>query len=289
MTQRTPPPRGPLGPGGRAGGPLHWGQMRTRFGLAVVALGWLPLSASAAPALEGRLDRIFDQARIRKPLEISAGTVKWFESPARQPAFSPLPYSGSLKATRAMVVVPDPVPTKPFKRLFARLIKETGKTDRYDDYLLIEARKRGLDPRLLKAIMAAESEFNPKALSPKGAVGLMQILPTTAESMGVPRSLIKDPWQNIKAGATYIAHLYDIIAKRHNMKGVRMADAPVWMVQRVIASYHAGPKFLSRGSWYKSTRLYVRKVLLFYQSRVTDVRRDTAASLPAEATFGPLL
>lgn len=188
-----------------------------------------------------------------------------------------------------MLVVPDPVPTKPYKRLFSRLLKETGKTDRYDDYLLTEARKRGLDPRLLKAIMAAESEFNPKALSPKGAVGLMQILPATAESMGVPRALIRDPWQNIKAGASYIAHLYQVIAKRHNMKGVRMADAPVWLVQRVIASYHAGPKFLSRGSWFKSTRLYVRKVLLFYQSRVTDIRRESAAALPAEASFGSLL
>ncbi|TBR17000.1 lytic transglycosylase domain-containing protein [bacterium] len=181
-----------------------------------------------------------------------------------------------------MVVVPDPVPTKPYKRLFARLLKENGKTDRYDDALLSEARKRGLDPRLLKAIIAAESEFNPKALSPKGALGLMQVMPATAESMGVPRGLIKDPWQNIRAGAAYIAKLYEVIAARHNMKGVRMADAPVWMVQRVIASYHAGPKFLARGSWYKSTRLYVRKVLLFYQSRVTDVRRQSSAAVPAE-------
>lgn len=259
--------------------------VRTSQAIAVIAaLGMGPLAASAAsPAIEGRLDRIFDQAATRKPLEISAGTVNGSEAPARQPAFSPLPYSGTLKSTRSMLVVPNPVPNKPFKRLFNRLMKETGKTDRYDDYLLSEARKRGLDPRLLKAIMAAESEFNPKALSPKGAVGLMQILPSTAESMGVPRALLKDPGQNIKAGATYIAHLYGIIAKRHNMKGVRMADAPVWLVQRVIASYHAGPRFLSRGSWYTSTRLYVRKVLLFYQSRVTDVRRESSASLPPEA------
>lgn len=188
-----------------------------------------------------------------------------------------------------MLVVPDPVPTKPYKRLFNRMLRDSGNTDRYDDYLLMEARKRGLDPRLLKAIMAAESEFNPRALSPKGAVGLMQILPSTAESMGVPRALIKDPLQNIRAGATYIAHLYGIIAKRHNMKGVRMADAPVWLVQRVIASYHAGPRFLSRGTWYKSTRLYVRKVLLFYQSRVTDIRRESAATLPPEASFASIL
>lgn len=233
--------------------------------------------------MEGRLDRIFDQAASRKAMEISVGPVRGKEVPSRQAAFSPLPYSGSLKSTRSMLVVPNPVPNKPFKRLFNRLMKETGKTDRYDDYLLAEARKRGLDPRLLKAIMAAESEFNPKALSPKGAVGLMQILPATAESVGVPRALIRDPWQNIKAGAAYIAHLYSIIAKRHNMKGVRMADAPVWLVQRVIASYHAGPRFLARASWFKSTRLYVRKVLLFYQSRVTDVRRESSASLPPEA------
>lgn len=258
--------------------------MRTKRWLTLLAVwGCLPLTASAAsPALEGRLDHIFDQAATRKTLGIPERTVRAKAVPPRQAAFSPIPYSGSLKATRAMVVVPDPVPSKPFKRLFARLIKESGKTDRYDDALLSEARKRGLDPRLLKAIIAAESEFNPKALSPKGAMGLMQVMPATAESMGVPRGLIKDPWQNIRAGAAYIAKLYAVIAARHNMKGVRMADAPVWMVQRVIASYHAGPKFLARGSWYKSTRLYVRKVLLFYQSRVTDVRRESSAAVPAE-------
>lgn len=267
------------------------GGVRTPLRVALSAvLGMSPMTASVASArLEARLDRFFDRAATRKALEIPTGAVKASPPPERQPAFSPLPYSGSLKATRKMVVVPDPVPTKPYKRLFAKLLKDPARIDRYDDPLLTEARKHGLDPRLLKSIMAAESEFNPKALSPKGAMGLMQVLPSTAESMGVPRALLKDPYLNIKAGAAYIAKLYAVIAKRHNMKGVRMADAPVWMVQRVIAAYHAGPRFLARGSWFKSTRLYVRKVLLYYQSRVTDIRRESAVSLPPEASFRSLL
>ena len=185
-------------------------------------------------------------------------------------------------ARTGLLVVPAPQPDKTYRRLFRRLLKESAKTDRYDDFLLAEARKRGLDPRLLKSIMGAESEYNPRARSYAGAVGLMQVMPATAESMGVPRSLIRDPWQNIKAGAAYIEKLYGIIARRHRLVGVKMADAPVWVVQRVIAAYHAGPRFLARTTWYKSTRIYVRKVLLFYGSRVSDVRRQSSAALPSD-------
>ena len=61
-----------------------------------------------------------------------------------------------------------------------------------------------------------------------------------------------------------------------NLKGVRYTDAPMWVVQRVIAAYHAGPRFLTKRTLYPSTRAYVRKVVLFYHSKVTDLRRPSA-------------
>ena len=262
--------------------------------LAVLALSALPLGAHAAPKAPpetpllaqaptgvldyGRLNRMYDHAAVLPALQTPPPAVRGTDRPAGP--MSPLPYSGALKATRrGAMVVPPPKPDKTYRRLFRRLLKQTPMVDRYDDALMNEARRHGLDPRLLKSIMGAESEFNPKARSPKGALGLMQVMPATAESMGVPKALLKDPWQNIKAGAAYIARLYSIIAARYRLSGVRMADAPVWVVQRVVAAYHAGPRFLSRSTWFKSTRLYVKKVMLFYGSRVTDVRRQTSASL----------
>lgn len=160
-------------------------------------------------------------------------------------------------------------------------MRNLKKTDRYDELILRHANARGLDPRLLKAIIAAESEFTRNARSPAGARGLMQLMPRTAESVGVSRRVLDNPERNIAAGAAYLDHLFERIFKRYKLKGVPYKNAPLWVVQRVVASYHAGPRFLYRDQWFRSTRAYVKKVLLFYQSGVTDVRRmEAGASVP---------
>lgn len=186
-----------------------------------------------------------------------------------------------LKNTRHPLVVEPPKANAAFRRTFRRLMRNLKKTDRYDEIILRHARKRNLDPRLLKAVIAAESEFTRNARSPAGARGLMQLMPRTAESVGVSRKVLEHPERNIEAGAAYIEHLFERIFKRYKLKGVPYKDAPTWVVQRVIASYHAGPRFLYRDRWFRTTRAYVKKVLLFYQSKVTDIRRmETTVRLP---------
>jgi len=188
---------------------------------------------------------------------------------------------GQLKYTRHPLVIPTPKATRAYRRTFRVLRNRPNLTDRYDEIILKYASKHDLDPRILKAVIAAESEFNPGARSPVGARGLMQLMPRTAEGLGVSRKQLEDPEQNIKAGSAYLAHLYSRIWRRYKLKGVRYQDAPVWVVQRVIAAYHAGPRFLFKDRWFRSTRLYVRKVILFYQSDVTDIRRmPLAQNLP---------
>ncbi|MBI3288309.1 MAG: hypothetical protein HYZ74_02185, partial [Elusimicrobia bacterium] len=59
----------------------------------------------------------------------------------------------------------------------------------------------------------------------------------------------------------------------------RYTDAPQWVVQRVVAAYHAGPKYLTHPKLLSSTRAYVRKVVLFYGSKVTDLRRPARIEL----------
>jgi soluble lytic murein transglycosylase-like protein len=125
--------------------------------------------------------------------------------------------------------------------------------------------------------MAAESEFDPQAVSPSGARGLMQVMPVTAEGVGVPAAKLYDPESGIKAGAAYIQLLFQTAWRIFHLQGVRYTDVPHWVMQRVIAAYHAGPKYLTRNRWFASTRSYVRKVVLFYHSKVTDLRRPSGA------------
>ena len=182
-----------------------------------------------------------------------------------------------VSALHQQLVVPVPHETPAYRRTFKIMLANPEKTDRWDEMILRYAKIYKLDSRLLKSIMAAESEFDPKAVSPSGARGLMQVMPSTAQGVGIPASTLNDPLSGVKAGAAYIQVLFKAAWRIFNLKGVRYTDAPMWVVQRVIAAYHAGPKFLTKLNLYPSTRAYVRKVVLFYHSKVTDLRRPSSA------------
>lgn len=234
------------------------------------------------PVNAQRLDRFFDQNPARKSLPAAVGIPA---AGIRAPARLPLKLR-TLKHTRHPLVVPSPKATRAYRRTFRVLRNNPALTDRYDELILKYAGQFKLDPRLLKAIIAAESEFNRHAVSPAGARGLMQLMPRTAEEMGVARKALGEPESNIQAGARYIAHLFKRAWRKFKLKGLRYQDAPTWVVQRIIAAYNAGPRFLYRTDWYRQTRRYVRKVLLFYQSKVTDIRRlpEMESTLPVFQT-----
>jgi soluble lytic murein transglycosylase-like protein len=185
---------------------------------------------------------------------------------------------GKLKSLRYPLVVKPPKASPAYERTFRILLSAPETSDRYDDLIVKYSRLHGLDPRLVKSIIAAESEFKPAAKSPAGALGLMQVLPATAESVGRDRHRLNDPEENIRAGTAYLAALFDRAFRRYKLRGVSYRDAPLWVVQRVIAAYHAGPHFLRSKWWLRQSRFYVRKVLIFYQSKVTDIRRQPRAS-----------
>ena len=94
----------------------------------------------------------------------------------------------------------------------------------YDNLISRHARKHGIDPRLVKAVMIAESRGNPNAVSRKGAQGLMQIMPDTARSLDLKHPF--DPSENIEAGAIYLKRLY----KRFTGN-----------TELILAAYNAGP------------------------------------------------
>lgn len=225
----------------------------------------------------GHLNLMFDAAKNRpagvvspdpKDLESPGSPNKRLETLYRRPAAADL---------HQELVVPIPKETPAYRRTFKIMLAHPDKTDRWDELMLRYAKIYKLDARLLKSIMAAESEFKPEALSPAGARGLMQVMPKTAEGVGVAASALHDPQAGVKAGAAYIQVLFKAAWRLFNLKGVRYTEAPMWVVQRVIAAYHAGPRFLTRQRLFPSTRAYVRKVVLFYHSKVTDLRRPTSA------------
>ncbi len=107
------------------------------------------------------------------------------------------------------------------------------------------ADKYGLPRQLVRSVMAAESAFQPGAVSPKGAIGLMQLMPGTAQSLGVDPH---DPAQNVDAGARYLRDLLD----RYERK--------LW---HALAAYNAGPEAVDRYGGvppYPETISYVRRI-----------------------------
>jgi soluble lytic murein transglycosylase-like protein len=122
----------------------------------------------------------------------------------------------------------------------------------YLQHLQAAAEKYRLPVPLLRAVMAVESAYNSQAVSEKGAVGLMQLMPRTARDMYV--SDIWDPAQNIEGGARYLRTLA-------NLYGGDML--------KTLAAYNAGPDAVRRASGgipdIPETRDYVRKVVALYQ------------------------
>lgn len=112
------------------------------------------------------------------------------------------------------------------------------------------AKKFRLEPALLHAVISAESSFNPKALSVKGAIGLMQLMPATAERFSVEDPY--DPVDNIYGGARYLRLLLN------QFKDIQLA----------LAAYNAGENAVLRYGKqippYPETLNYVRKVLAYY-------------------------
>ncbi len=128
----------------------------------------------------------------------------------------------------------------------------------YDLMIVEAADQHGVPPALVKAVVATESSFNPKAVSAKGAQGLMQLMPTTARSLGVEEPLRVE--QNLDGGVRYLRSLID-----------RYGD---W--SRALAAYNAGPRAVDRYGGippYQETRQYVDRVLTYYRRYHGDFPR----------------
>ena len=125
--------------------------------------------------------------------------------------------------------------------------------NKYDSIISRAADKFKLDSALIKAIIKAESNFNHKAVSPVGAQGLMQLMPSTASALRVDDSF--HPEKNIEGGARYLRYLLNTYKGDLNL---------------ALAAYNAGEKAVAKYNYnippYRETQNYVRRVLSFYRS-----------------------
>ncbi len=142
------------------------------------------------------------------------------------------------------------------KQKFKLFLREKPKinprysTKKYDDIIANASQQYGVSFPLLKAIIKAESGFDPRAVSKKGAKGLMQIMPENFKPLGIKDPF--DPSQNIHAGARYFKQMYDRFKGKLSLS---------------LAAYNAGPTAVERYKTippYEETEAYVERVLKFY-------------------------
>ncbi len=174
------------------------------------------------------VDRIVDEEYVR-PQPGDAGAV------------ASVPDAGSRRSVRAFEE------ELPAASLYSKEILEAAKAHR-------------VDPALIAAVIKAESNFDPSAVSRKGARGLMQLMPATARRLGVTHAF--DPRENIRGGTAYLAELAD----RYGETSVEL----------ILAAYNAGERAVEEFGGvppYRETRDYVK--------RVTALWNDARAARPA--------
>ena len=169
----------------------------------------------------------------------------------------PVKHAPGLKVTDPAPPVVAPVPP----------IKE----ETYNTIIEKYAGDYGLDPSLIHSIIATESRFNAKAVSPKGARGLMQLMPATAQRLGVRNSF--DPEQNIRGGVQHFRFLMDSFKND---------------VELSLAAYNAGENLvarLGRVPEIRETKDYVQTITSLYGKKTAKAQEDEGEKHPPVIRF----
>jgi soluble lytic murein transglycosylase-like protein len=217
-----------------AGRPLCVNKSVPRLALSLILLA-LPAPAAEVLLLSNgftiRAERVETVGSALK-LQTASGTVEIPLTQVVERETIPEPPPAPLPAAPTPTLTPMPPPAQ--------------------DPLEAAARKAGLPPEFLKSVARIESAFRQDAISPKGAIGVMQLMPATARELGVNPH---DKEQNLEGGARL---LRDLLLRYQNEPD---------QVRRALAAYNAGPGAVARFNGtppYAETQNYVNKVLAEY-------------------------
>ncbi|MGC2195183.1 MAG: lytic transglycosylase domain-containing protein [Terriglobales bacterium] len=250
---------------------------KRKAGFFLLLLGLLPVQASATDiailrngftirhesrAPLGDVTRLF-----LTPDGASFVDIRTAEIDRIEPDLSPAhpPENNIPSAAAAMPAPPPPAPTLPSPPA------ASGRVDVSEVVSAASGRYR-LDPDLVNSVIRAESGFKVHAVSPKGAQGLMQLMPETASKLGVPNAF--DPKANVDGGTRYLRELLE----RYNFDLIK-----------ALAAYNAGPQRVEQYKGvppYRETRLYVASIVRdFNRKKIAQQKAANPGSpkLPTQA------
>jgi len=194
-------------------------------------------------------------------IPLPGGGVVLLARPAAPPQIAPSP-------PPAPQLTAVPIPSPPILRFNAR---DPRPRTPYSDLIYKAARRHAVNPRVVAAVIAAESDFRPRAVSSAGAYGLMQLLPGTARRFGLLKKRdLFNPAKNIEAGVRYIRWLTERFGND---------------LARVIAAYNAGEGAVERFGGvppFSETQDYLRRI---YGTLGLSSLLTTLAPAPPEAVF----
>ena len=146
------------------------------------------------------------------------------------------------------------IPPKEEPRQADKKETQNSRQGEFDKLITDKSYQYGLDPALVKAVIAVESDFNPRAVSEKGAMGLMQLMPLTAKDLGVSNTF--DPAANVDGGTRYLRYLLDYFN---------------WDIELALAAYHAGISRVEKHFGIPpipATHAYVKRVKSTYRKYI---------------------
>ena len=182
---------------------------------------------------------------VLRPLLLASLVSALLPAPAAAQIFAALDAKGTTVLSDRRIERPTTVFNVPGAPAYRTTTAAMPTAERFEDLVREHAQRQSLRPELVRAVIQVESGFDPGATSPKGAMGLMQLMPQTARSLGVFNAY--DPEDNIRGGTVYLRQLLDKYGSE----------------QLALAAYNAGPGAVDKYDGvppYRETREYVRKV-----------------------------
>jgi len=241
---------------------------RTKFG-AVLLLSWLAATASATDVATLR-----NGFTIRHERRVQVGaTTRLYLSATDQTSYVDIPTAEIDRIEQDLTPVADPpmaLTPAASQPTVAPAPAAIAPALNLSDVVSEASGRYRLDPDLVNSVIRAESGFNPHAVSPKGAQGLMQLMPGTASKLGVPNAF--DPAANVNGGTRYLRELLE----RYNYDLIK-----------ALAAYNAGTKRVEQYRGvppYRETRAYVASIVRdFNRKKIAQqkaAKTGTAAQTP---------